>query len=86
MGNYHKITINGETIFREFNSASGYYGQDKLTKEELIEQLMDEVIESSIEIDEEEINQAIRSIPSYSQRESVQNHITYLEMVAESLG
>ncbi|MGE7660262.1 hypothetical protein ACQKL6_00965 [Peribacillus sp. NPDC097197] len=85
MGNYHKITINGVTFFREFNSASGYYGLDELTKEELVEQIMDEVIESSVEIDEEEINQAIRSIPSYSQRESVQNYITYLEMVAESL-
>lgn len=85
MTTYHKIILNGVTFFREFDSSCGFYGQERLSQKELIEQLMDEAVESSIEIDEEEVIQAIRTIPSIMQREMVQNYITYLEMVAESL-
>ncbi|MGE7603968.1 hypothetical protein ACQKL5_15960 [Peribacillus sp. NPDC097675] len=82
---YHKIVMNGRVLYREFDSARGHYELEMITEQELIEILMDQAVESSIEVDQEAINCAVRGIMSTIQREMVQNYITYLEMVSESL-
>ena len=86
MPTYHKITINGSVFFREFDTSRGYYENEMLTENQLIQQLMEEVIEAEIDIDEEEIDRAIQCISSPFQRKMVQNYINYLEAVVESLG
>jgi hypothetical protein len=58
---------------------------EMLREEDLIEQLLEEVVESEIEIGEDEIERAINYIPRPYQREMVQNYINYLEAVVESL-
>jgi hypothetical protein len=85
MTRFHKITINGKVMFREFDSATGYYETEMISEEDLIEQLLEEVVDSETEIDEQEIDKAINYIPSPFQREMVQNYINYLESVVESL-
>lgn len=84
MKKYHKIILKGIVFFREFDTQRGYYGQDILSEDELIKVLMEEVVEESFEMDEEEINRSIRSIPNLTQRDMVWKYISYLEMVAES--
>lgn len=85
MTKYHKITMNGKIMYREFDPSTGYYETDMLSEEELMEQLLEDVVDSEIEIDESEIERAINYIPSPFQREMVQNYITYLETIVESL-
>ncbi|MGD6875659.1 hypothetical protein [Bacillus infantis] len=84
MTKYHKITMNGKVMYREFDPTTGYYKSEMLSEEDLIEQLLEEVVDSEIDIDESEIERAINYIPSPFQREMVQNYITYLESIVES--
>lgn len=81
---YHKITINGNVMYREFDPSTGYYDNQMITEDDLVEQLLEEAVDSEIEIDEEEIERAINYIPSSFQREMVQNYISYLQAVIES--
>jgi hypothetical protein len=85
MPTYHKVIMNGQVFFRSFDETTGYYEEELLTEKELAQRLLDEAVTSEIEIDEEEIERAINYIPSSFQREMVQNYITYLEAVVESL-
>ncbi|WP_433744958.1 hypothetical protein [Falsibacillus pallidus] len=85
MTKYHKVTINGEVLYREFDPSTGYYENEMLSQEDLIERIFEEVVESEIEIDEVEIQRAIHCIPSLIHREMIQNYLTYLETVVESL-
>ncbi|WP_108668940.1 hypothetical protein [Peribacillus acanthi] len=85
MTKYHKIIINGKEFYREFDSTLGHYENEMLSEKEVIERLLEEVVESEIEIDEVEIERAINYIPSPFQREMVQNYINYLETIVESL-
>ncbi|WP_077214998.1 hypothetical protein [Bacillus dakarensis] len=85
MPTYHKITINGSVFFREFDTTRGYYENEMLTEDELIQQLMEEVVEAEVEIDEGEIERAINCISSPFQRKMVQNYINYLEAVLSPL-
>ncbi|WP_235192199.1 hypothetical protein [Cytobacillus firmus] len=84
MTKYHKITMNGKVMYREFDPTTGYYENEMITEEDLVEQLLEEAVDSEIEIDEEEIDRAINYIPSSFQREMVQNYIAYLQAVIES--
>jgi hypothetical protein len=85
MPTYHKVIMNGQIYFRSFDESTGYYEEELLTEKELAQRLLEDVVTSEIEIDEEEIQLSINSIPSSPQREMVQNYITYLEAVVESL-
>jgi hypothetical protein len=85
MPTYHKVIMNGQVFFRGFDESTGFYEEELLTEKELAQRLLDEAVTSEIEIDEEEIERAINYIPSSFQREMVQNYITYLEAVVESL-
>jgi hypothetical protein len=84
MSKFHKVTINGTVHYRAFDSLTGYYDNEMLKEEDLIEQLLEEVVESEIEIDEDEIERAINYIPRPCQRDMVQNYIIYLQAVIES--
>jgi hypothetical protein len=85
MPTYHKVIMNGQIYFRSFDESTGYYEEELLTEKELAQRLLEDAVTSEIEIDEEEIQLSINSIPSSPQREMVQNYITYLEAVVESL-
>lgn len=85
MTTYHKIIMNGQVYFRGFEESTGFYEDEMLTKQELIERLLDDAVSSTIEIDQEAIERAINCIPSNFQREMVQNYVNYLEAVVESL-
>lgn len=85
MSSYHKIVMNGEVRYREFDEATGFYEDEMLTKQELIERLLDDAVSSTIEINQEAIERAINYIPSAFQREMVQNYVNYLEALVESL-
>jgi hypothetical protein len=84
MTKYHKVTVNGKVFFREYDTSTGYYDNEVLKEEDLIEQLLEEVVEAEIEIDEDEIERAINYIPSPCQRDMVQNYINYLQSLVES--
>ena len=71
--------------YREYNEATGYYEPETLTKEVLIEQLMDDAVDEIIEIDRGQIERAISFIPQQFYRECFQNYIDYLERMVESL-
>ncbi|KAB7665151.1 hypothetical protein [Bacillus sp. B1-b2] len=85
MTRYNKIIINGEITYRGFNEATGFYDNEVLTEEELIEELLGEVVEDVIEIDKGQIERAISCIPTIHQREMVQNYLDYLECLVESM-
>jgi hypothetical protein len=84
MSIYHKIITNGEKYYREFNEVTGFYEEETLTEEELIEQLLEEAVEEVIEIDKGQIERAISTITDRYQREIVQNYLDYLERLVES--
>jgi len=82
---YHKIILNGKVYYREFHEASGLYEDELLSEEELIERYLDDVVESTIEIDQGEIQRIINCIPHSIHRERIQNYIEYMERLVESL-
>jgi hypothetical protein len=77
--------MNGQVFFRSFDESTGYYEEELLTEKELTQRLLEDAVTSEIDIDEDEIERSINYIPSSFQREMVQNYITYLEAVVESL-
>lgn len=79
MSIFHKIVENGEKTYRRVNESTGYYEDEVLTGEEVIEELLDESVEEFIEIDKGQIERSIH------QREIVQNYIDYLERLVDSL-
>jgi hypothetical protein len=85
MTRYHKIIMDGEKKYRGYNESTGFYEDEILTEEELIEQLLDEVVDEVIEIDRGKVERAISCIPVDYQREMVRNYLDYLERIAESL-
>jgi hypothetical protein len=85
MPTYHKVIMNGQVFFRSFDESTGYYEEELLTEKELTQRLLEDAVTSEIDIDEDEIERSINYIPSSFQREMVQNYITYLEAVVESL-
>ena len=84
MSRYHKIVTNGEIQYREFNESTGFYEDDILSEEELVEQLLAEAVEEVIEVDKARIERAISMIPDRYQREIVQTYLDYIERLAES--
>ncbi|MFE4520813.1 hypothetical protein ACFRCQ_01505 [Cytobacillus firmus] len=84
MSIFHKIVMNGEVRYREVNEATGYYEEETLSEEELVEQLMEEAVEEVIEVDMGKIERAISNIPDRYQRELVQNYVDYLDRLVES--
>ncbi|MBG9545508.1 hypothetical protein ABE29_22975 [Cytobacillus firmus] len=84
MSKFHKIVMDGEVRYREVNEATGYYEEETLSEEELVEQLMGEAVEEVIEVDRAQIERAISNIPDRYQRELVQNYVDYLDRLAES--
>lgn len=81
---YHKIVIDGEVQYREFNESTGFYENEILSEEELVEQLLQEAIEEVIEVDKARIERAISTIPDQYQRETVQAYLDYMESLVES--
>ncbi|MCE4049917.1 hypothetical protein [Bacillus sp. Au-Bac7] len=78
LGTYHKITIDGETFFREYNSGLDSY-EDLLTEEELMETVMSEIVAEELDIDHHQIECAVRRVTSHSDREILKYYIRYLE-------
>lgn len=85
MSIFHKIVENGEKTYRRVNEATGYYENEVLTEEELMEELLDEAVEEVVEIDKGQIERSISCIINIHQREIVQNYIDYLECLVDSL-
>ena len=84
MSRYHKIVTDGEVRYREFNEATGFYEDETLSEEELVEQLLEEAVEEVIEVDKARIERAISTIPDQYQRETVQTYLDYIERLVES--
>lgn len=80
MTKYHRILINGEPYYREYRYGSDSYGE-MLSEEELVHMLLEEVVDEEINMNEREIEAALRRIPDYQDRHILQNYIRYLERV-----
>jgi len=52
-----------------------------LSEEELVHMLLEEVVDEEIDMNEREIEAALRRIPDYQDRHILQNYIRYLERV-----
>ncbi|MCG3084782.1 hypothetical protein, partial [Anoxybacillus sp. LAT27] len=61
------------------------YGSDSygemLSEEELVHMLLEEVVDEEIDVNEREIESALRRIPDHQDRHILQNYIRYLERV-----
>lgn len=84
MTRFHKIVIDGEKHYRELNEATGYYENQILSEDEVIELLLEEAVEDVIEVDKAQVERAISCVPQSYQRELIQNYIDYLEHLIES--
>jgi hypothetical protein len=84
LGTYHRIILNGETFFREFDEALNSYEDELLSEEEFVELVMNEFVPEEIEIDELNIESAIRRIQNFKDRELIEVYIRYLERFANN--
>ncbi|MGJ9385251.1 hypothetical protein [Salipaludibacillus sp. CF4.18] len=78
MTNVHVIKLNGQEWFRKFNDGTGTY-DDLVTKDELLEVLLEEFVTHEIEVDNKDLARVLKSIPSSADRELLRNYIEYLE-------
>lgn len=81
MPKYHRIIIDGVSYYREYSYGLDSYGE-MLSEDELVQLLLDEVVEQEIEINEKEIEAALRRIPDREDRNLLQNYIRYLERIS----
>jgi hypothetical protein len=82
---YHQIQMNDKIFYREFDEATGFYTNTKLSEESLVKQLLENSVDSRINIDRELIHSAILTIQSSRDREQVLQYLIYLETIVESL-
>lgn len=85
MQKYHRVELSGKVFYRDFDERTGFYGEEMISENQLVKQLLEDVVLSNIIIDKEIIEYAIATIPNDEQRKMVQQYQTYLEMVVESL-
>ncbi|MCM3411135.1 hypothetical protein [Metabacillus litoralis] len=81
MNLYHKIIIDGENFYREYNGGNEQY-DELLNEQELFELLLESVVEEEIEISHSKIQQALRRISYSDDRDLLNNYICYLERLA----
>ncbi|KMY55629.1 hypothetical protein AC623_18235 [Bacillus sp. FJAT-27231] len=81
---YHRIVIDGTPYYREYYMGSGRYGDDLYTEEELVELLLEDVIEDTIEVDPHKVECAIRRIANHDDRNLIRNYLLFLERLMEN--
>jgi hypothetical protein len=84
LGTYHRITLNGQTFFREYDESMDSYDDELLSEEEFVEMVMNEFVSEERDIDESKIQSAIRRIPNFNDRELIEVYIRYLERFSNS--
>lgn len=80
---YHRIVIDGEPYYREYCASTERYGSALLTQEELIDMLLDEVVEDTIEVDHYKIQGALRRLGENDDTNLIRNYILFLERLME---
>jgi hypothetical protein len=81
MAKYHRIIIDGVPYYREYSYGLDGYGE-MLSEDELVQQLLDEVVDEEIEVNEREIEAALRRIADRDDRNLLQSYIRYLERIS----
>lgn len=81
MPKYHRIIIDGVSYYREYSYGLDSYGE-LLSEDELVQMLLEKVIDEEIEINEREIEAALRRISDSRDRNLLQNYIRYLERIS----
>jgi hypothetical protein len=81
MAKYHRIIIDGVPYYREYSYGLDGYGE-MLSEDELVQMLLEEVIDEEIEINEREIEAALRRIADRDDRNLLQSYIRYLERIS----
>ncbi|ERN52082.1 hypothetical protein [Alkalihalophilus marmarensis] len=85
MNYYHKIVLDGEDYFQEFDESTERYEGDLLTKEELLERLLEDMVEEEVEVSEDRLRHILSGIPKLADRYFIENYIRYLERMKSDI-